>query len=281
MSDQSISNSDLGRLRNLIHAQAGIRLGPDKKTMLELRIRPRLRSLALNSYREYCDYVFSVQGQRDEMVHLLDAVSTNKTDFFREPAHFEYLIGKALPEILKDNRCGRPVSVWSAGCSSGEEPYTLSMVLSEYVREHSDFRFKVLATDLCTEVLAKARLAIYDNGAVQPVPIELRCRYFLRSREQGSNRWRIAPEIRNLVEFRHLNFMDPDFGAMETVEIIFCRNVIIYFDRSTQEQLLQKLAKQLVPGGYIFLGHSETLHGLDAPLAPMGPAVYRKIDAST
>jgi chemotaxis protein methyltransferase CheR len=273
--DQSISNSDMGRLRTLIYAQSGINLSAEKKTMLELRLRPRLRILTMNSYREYCDYLFSGPGQREEIVPLLDAVTTNKTDFFREPDHFEYLTGKALQEMMRSGVSGRPLLIWSAGCSSGEEPYTLAMVLSEYAKTHPGFRFRVLATDLCTTVLQKAELAVFSDEVVSPVPAELRRRYFLRSRDRGSKQMRIVPELRDLVEFRRLNFMDSDFDLKDKMDVIFCRNVIIYFDRATQEQILQKLAHQLAPGGTIFLGHSETLSGLDVPLVPVGPSTYR------
>jgi chemotaxis protein methyltransferase CheR len=275
-SDQSISNSDMIRLRTLIYVQSGINLSAEKKTMLELRLRPRLRILTMNSYREYCDYVFSTPGQRDEIVPLLDAVTTNKTDFFREPDHFEYLAKKALPEMTKDIGSGRPLLIWSAGCSSGEEPYTLSMVLSEYANTHLGFRFRVMATDICTTVLEKASLAVFNTEVVAPVPAELRRKYFLRSRDSGSKQMRIVPELRNLVDFRRLNFMDSDYGLKEKADVIFCRNVIIYFDRATQEHILQKLAHHLAPGGYIFLGHSETLSGLDVSLVSVGPATYRK-----
>jgi chemotaxis protein methyltransferase CheR len=279
--EPSISNADLARLRALIYTQSGISLGADKRTMLELRLRPRLRSLGLASYRDYCEHLFTGRGQRDELVHLLDAVTTNKTDFFREPGHFDFLVRKALPEIearqyAARERAARPLLVWSAGCSTGEEPYTLAMVLSEYANTHPGFRFRILATDLCTEVLEKAQRAIYSCEAVAPVPAELRRRYLMRGRNRGENVVRIVPELRELVEFHRLNFMDRDYGLTERVDMFFCRNVIIYFDRPTQEQILGRLTEQLVPGGYAFLGHSETLHGLDVPLSPSGPSVYRK-----
>jgi chemotaxis protein methyltransferase CheR len=280
-SDQSISNSDMSRLRTLIYTQSGINLSAEKKTMLELRLRPRLRILTMNSFQEYCDYVFSSRGQRDEIVPLLDAVTTNKTDFFREPGHFDYLTKTAIPEMMKSIGSGRPLLIWSAGCSSGEEPYTLSMVLSEYANTHPGFRFRVLATDLCTTVLEKASLAVFNTELAGPVPAELRRRYFLRSRDSGSKQMRIVPELRSLVEFRRLNFMDSDYGLKEKADAIFCRNVIIYFDRITQEHILQKLAHQLAPGGYIFLGHSETLSGLDVPLVSVGPSTYRKPHGTT
>jgi chemotaxis protein methyltransferase CheR len=275
-SDQTISNADMGRLRDLIHDESGINLSAEKKTMLELRLRPRLRNLAMNSYREYCDYVFSNRGQQDEIEPLLDAVSTNKTDFFREPDHFEYLTRKALPELMRSSPGRRSLLIWSAGCSSGEEPYTLLMVLSEYADMHPGFRFQVLATDLCTTVLEKASVAVFSTEAVAPVPAELHRKYFLRSREATSKQMRIVPELRSLVEFRRLNFMDADYGLKEKMDFIFCRNVIIYFDRVTQEQILRKLVHNLAPGGTIFLGHSETLSGLDLPLVSVGHSTYRK-----
>jgi chemotaxis protein methyltransferase CheR len=274
--DESISNADFGRLRSLIYEQSGINLNAEKKTMLELRIKRRLRSLDLNSFAQYCEYLFGPHGQKEEIVHLLDVVSTNKTDFFREPEHFEFLVQKAIPELMARNQSGRPLLVWSAGCSTGEEPYTLAMVLNECALAQPGFRFRVLATDISTTVLAKAGRGVFSVEVVGPVPADLRRKYFMRSRDRDSNLLRVVPELRQLVEFRRLNFMDADFGLSQKVDVIFCRNVIIYFDRATQEQIIQKLAAQLVPGGYAFVGHSETLHDMDIPLAPVAPAIYRK-----
>jgi chemotaxis protein methyltransferase CheR len=210
---------------------------------------------------------------------LIDVVTTNKTDFFREPGHFDYLVQRALPELTARRGIGKPLSIWSAGCSTGEEPYTLAIVLREYELGHPGICFRVLATDISTTVLAKAELGVYCNETIRPVPIDLQRKYFLRSRDPESKLVRVAPELRSLVEFRRLNFMDTDFGLAERVDIIFCRNVIIYFDRSTQEQILQKLTRQLAPAGYVFVGHSETLHDMDVPLEAVAPALYRKTHA--
>jgi len=277
--EEGLSSTDLGRLRTMIHEQAGIVLGPDKKTMLELRLRPRMRELQIESYGEYCKYLFGRTGQEQELAHLLDAVTTNKTDFFREPGHFDYLVKKALPDLVSRKEPGKPLLIWSAGCSTGEEPYTLAMVLSEYAVANPGFQFCILATDLCTTVLAKAKLGIFDAAAVGPVPQDLRRKYLMRSRDKEADAWRVVPELRDLVSFRQLNFMDAHYGVAEKADAIFCRNVIIYFDRPTQEQILTKLASYLLPGGYAFLGHSETLHGLNVPLVPIAPALYRKNDA--
>ncbi len=277
--DEVISGPDYSRLCRLVYDQAGIALGGGRKTMLEVRIKRRLKDLALTSYREYCEYLFSHRGLKEELHHFIDVVTTNKTDFFREPRHFEYLTSRALPELMSANPNRRMLSFWSAGCSTGEEPYTLAMVLSEYALAHPGFGFRVLASDVSTTVLEKAALGIYSSQVVQPVPAALKVKYFMRGREPGSSRLRIVPELRNLVEFRRLNFMDADYGLTEKFDAVFCRNVIIYFDRPTQQRILQKLTRSLVPGGYMFVGHAETLHDLELPLVPVAPSLYRRTDA--
>ncbi len=272
---ENLTQKDFDRLRALVYREAGISLGPEKKTMLEIRLRRRLRGLSFSSCAEYCEHLFTRDSGPGELVHLLDAVTTNKTDFFREPGHFEYLTGSALPELAA--RCGsRKLRVWSAGCSSGEEPYTLAIVLSEYAQRAPGFRFSILATDICTEVLAKAVRGVFRASTVQPVPLALRRKYFMRSRDPQSDLLRVVPELRELVQFRRLNFMDADFGLSEPLDIIFCRNVIIYFDRATQVKFLSRLAGRLAAGGYFFAGHSESLQGMDLPLTPVAPSVYRK-----
>jgi len=272
-----MSSRDYTRLCDLIYAEAGIHLGTEKKIMLEVRIKRRLKVLELSSYGEYCDYLFGHKGLKDEITHLIDVVTTNKTDFFRESAHFDFLAEKALPE-LTEHSPGRQIVIWSAGCSSGEEPYTMAIVLSEYGLTHPGFRFRILASDISTTVLAKAEQGVYTNDIVAPVEPLLRRKYFMRSREPGSERVRVVPELRRLVEFRRLNFMDSNYGMTGKADAIFCRNVIIYFDRPTQERILQRLSNCLIPGGYMFVGHAETLHDMRLPLEPVAPALYRRID---
>jgi chemotaxis protein methyltransferase CheR len=274
----SISSRDFARVSELIYAQAGIHLGIEKRTMLEARIRRRLKALDIDSYERYCEYLFGEAGLRNEIVPLIDVVTTNKTDFFREPKHFDFLVERALPDLMSCNRNGRPVSLWSAGCSTGEEPYTLGIVLSEYASTHPGFRFKILGTDISTAVLASAAKGVYSSEVVRPVHSALRRKYFMRSRDPMVNRERVVPELRRAVEFRRLNFMDADYGITEKVHAIFCRNVIIYFDRPTQERILLKLSGCLVPGGYMFVGHAETLHDMNLPLVAVAPALYRRIN---
>ena len=273
--NETLSTAKFNKLCRLVYDECGITLGAEKKTMVELRIKRRIQSLQLTSYDEYCDLVAEPEND-DELVHLIDAITTNKTDFFRESGHFEYLVSRALPDLIGRYGLSHKFLVWSAGCSTGEEPYTLAMVLSEFAAAHPNFRFSILATDICTEVLEKARLGIYKSEVATPVPKALLRKYFMRSRDPKAGLLRVVPELRELVEFRHLNFMDVDFGLVDAPEIIFCRNVIIYFDRPTQTQVLKKLTSHLAPEGYFFTGHSESLQGMNLPLVSAGLAVYRK-----
>ncbi len=273
----SLSARDLDRVCSLVYQHSGINLNAEKRIMLEGRLKRRMTSLKLDSYSEYCKYLFAGDRDPNEITQLIDAVSTNKTDFFREKEHFEVLLAKVLPALAARNGTVREIVLWSAGCSSGEEPYTLAIVLTEYARLHPAFRFRILATDISTSVLEKAQRAVFTAEVVNPVPPELRRRFFLRSKDRKSNLLRVVPELRQKIEFRHLNLME-DFALPEPADVIFCRNVIIYFDRPTQERLFRKFARQLVNGGYVFVGHSESLHHMDVPLVPVAPAVYRKAD---
>ena len=274
--NEGLSKSDFERLRDLIYSESGINLSADKKTMMEIRIKRRLQNLNIATFGEYCDSVFTQEGKENELVHLIDVITTNKTDFFREAGHFDFLVSNALPDLAARKGANRKSLVWSAGCSTGEEPYTLAMVLSEYSEACPGFGFRVLATDISTAVLTKAAMGIFKAELLVPVRQDLRKKYFMRSRDPESDLLRVVPELRALIEFRRINLMDSDFGLAELPEIIFCRNVIIYFDRPTQVRLLGKLTRQLSPGGYFFAGHSESLQGMDLPLVPVAPAVYRK-----
>lgn len=251
-----------------------------KKIMLESRLQKRLRVLGFTSFTEYCNYLFSPEGTENELVHMVNAVTTNKTDFFRESAHFDYLCQKALPELITRFGSGvrRKLMIWSAGCSTGEEPYTLAMVMNEFSKEYPGlkFNFEILATDISTNVLERAKKAIYAHEKASPIPSELKKKYLLKSRDKKKDLVRIVPELRSAVKFRRLNFMDGDFRMREPIDIVFCRNVVIYFDRRTQEKLLNQFYDIMTPGGYLFMGHSETLHGLNVPFVKEHSVIYRK-----
>src|SRR5512143_2120237 len=227
--DVGLSRKDFGRLSAFVYELCWIKLPPGKKTMVEARLRKRLHALEMNSYDDYCDYLFGPEGRRGEVVRMIDLVTTNKTDFFREPVHFDYLLGTCLPEFCDAAR-GRPwrkMSVWSAGCSTGEEPYTLAMVLSEFAETRPGFRFSILATDISTKVLETAALGIYDEERIAPVPPAMQRKYLLKSRDRSKGLVRVAPVVRSHVDFRQLNLMDENFGIREWLDVIFCRNVII------------------------------------------------------
>ncbi len=266
------------KLGNYLEQQFGIKMPPVKRVMLESRLQKRLRTLGFTSFDAYYNYIFCKQNGQEELVNMVNLATTNKTDFFREPKHFEFLEKTALPEIQGQYGSGirRPFRLWSAGCSTGEEPYTIAMVLSEHARKVEGFDFRILATDLSTSVLDHARNAIYEESKIEPVAHDLKRKYVLKSRDRNSGIVRMCPELRRTLTFRHLNFMDTDYGVDEKMDIIFCRNVIIYFDRQTQETILRKLTGHLISGGYLFLGHSETLSSLDVPLETMGHTIYRK-----
>lgn len=264
------------RFSEFIKTELGIKMPASKKTLLEARLQKRLRELCMSSHEEYCEYLFSPKGMEEELVKLVDVVTTNTTDFFREPKHFELLSNSILAELFARAGTSRPLNVWSAGCSSGEEPYTLSIVLSEFARVNSGFRFGILATDISTQVLRMAVRAIYPETKISPINQELRKRYLLRSKDHSRRLVRIGPEARSHVRFRRLNFME-EFSFDQQMDIIFCRNVVIYFDRPTQEMLFSRFCRKLNKGGYLFIGHSESLAGMDLPIEPVAPTVYRKI----
>ncbi len=274
-----MSNELFKRLSEFIYTESGIKMPYSKKTMLEARLQKRLRSMGLSSFNEYCSYLFSPEGIANELVHMIDVVTTNKTEFFREPQHFEYLIEYVLPELIDKKGAGirRPLMVWSAACSSGEEPYTLAMVLDQFSRRARGFSYQVLATDISTRVIETAREAVYDDEKVDQIPPEFRRHYLMRSKDRSKGLVRIVPELRAHVRFRRLNFMASDFGMREKMDVVFCRNVLIYFDRPTQEIVINHICSHLHPGGYLFTGHSETINGMNVPLQQVANTVSRRL----
>ncbi len=271
---QNMSDIELKKFVELIYSECGISLNSSKKSMLSARLAKRLRTLGIGSYKEYYDYVTKTLGQNDELINMIDAVSTNTTHFFREANHFSYLTGYALPDLPNADTHLR---VWSAGCSTGEEPYTLAMVLSEHY-EHHNGDFSILATDVSTRVLQKAKQGIYDDELVQKVPKLIKRKYLMQGKGAQAGNWRIVPDLRKKIEFCKLNFMDSHYGIDGDFDIIFCRNVIIYFDWETKVRLMSRFHDHLAPGGYLFIGHSETLNGLNDDFKAVAPTVYRKPD---
>jgi chemotaxis protein methyltransferase CheR len=275
-----MSDADFRRLGERIHATLGIRMPLEKKTMIQSRLLRRLHARGLRDFRAYCDLLLDGAGPDAEAERALffDLVTTNKTSFFREPEHFRYLIDVALPELTTRAR-GRPLRAWSVPCSTGEEPYSLAMVLAEHLAAARDGAqgFEVLATDVSTRVLTRAAKGIFAEPQIEPVPHELRKRYLLRGRNDSAGLVRVAPELRARVRFGRLNLMDARYPVERAMDVIFCRNVLIYFDRPTQEAVIEKLCAHLAPGGVLCVGMAETLHGMLVPVKLVGKSVYRNL----
>ncbi len=271
----TLGERDFARLARLVEEETGIRMPPAKRSMLEGRLRRRLKARGMSDFGDYIRFLFEGGGLSSELVSLIDAVTTNKTDFYREPQHFRYLSETVLP-LLAPPGAGHPLKAWSAGCSSGEEAYTLAMVLAEHQHRTPLFDFRILATDISTRVLDQALEGIYPEDRIEPLPSPWRRKYFLRSRDRAASLVRVAPEIRRHVRFARLNFLDPRWDQVEEMDLVFCRNVLIYFERALQASIVKRLLDQLRPGGYLFLGHSETLQGCGLELRPLAPMVYRK-----
>lgn len=280
MDKQTLSARQFTHLASFIQENYGIKLPDAKKLMIEARLRRRLRSTGFENFTRYLDHVFSPDGQAGELIHMVDAITTNKTDFFREPSHYDYLCRQVLPKLLsRESFSGAsPLRIWSAACSSGEEPYTLAMVLSEFAEQSGGFHYQIHASDISTKVLKKASCGVYREEQVAGIPLRLRQKYLLRSKDRHLALVQVNDCLRRQVSFQRINLMDADFGLREKMHIIFCRNVLIYFGKDRQEQLIGRFHRQMLPGGFLFIGHSESLGGMGVPFAVTTPTVYRRMD---
>ncbi len=272
----AISPGRFRRVAAFITRELGIRMNPAKIPLLQSRLQRRVRARGYARLESYLEAVLEAPNNEDEVLEFIDAVTTNKTDFFREPQHFEYLQHVVLPALDPGADRGWTLRMWSAGCSSGPEAYTLAMLAHEFGAARDGFDYEILGTDVSRHVLQTASTAIYETALVEPVPPGLRYKYFLRSRDAGRRQVRVAPELRAHVRFQRLNFMSPHYDVAGIFDVIFFRNVMIYFDKPTQEQVVNRLCERLRPGGYLFVGHSESLTGLSVPLEPTGLSVYCK-----
>ena len=261
-------------IRSLVYERSRINLGPDKRQLVNARLGKRLRATNAPSITDYCE-LLQQPGAEEELGHLIDAISTNHTSFFREAAHFTFLRDKALPELRDRSRSERwaRLKVWSAGCSSGEEPYSIAMTLADAL---PSWPWHIEASDISRRVLAKAAAAIYPDETVRRLPVELVHGHFQRGLGPQEGNHRVKSALRERVTFRHFNLLAGEPPFAEPFQVIFCRNVMIYFDRQTQEELVARLARRLVPGGYVFVGHSESLTHLRHSLRTVRPAIYQK-----
>ena len=275
MNSARMTKADFEKLSSFIYNQYGIKMPPIKKTLLESRLHKRLNALNMSSFKEYIDMILNAKGMDSELIGMINAITTNKTDFFRESAHFDFLTSYILPDLSE--RSNKPVKVWSAGCSSGEEVYTLAMVLNEFSENQNKIDYSILGTDISTNVLEKAVTAVYPEERINDLPLSLKRKYFLRSKEAVSRTVRVIPEIRKKVNFDRLNFMDTTYSVNQVFDVILCRNVLIYFDKPTQERVIKRLCEKLYKGAWLFLGHSESISDMNLPLEQIKPTVFRKI----
>ena len=270
----TLNQAEFQRIADFIQSATRICLTPGKKTMVEGRLRRRARTCGIPHVSDYVAMAFDKDPGGQEMVSLIDAITTNKTDFFREPAHFNFLTREILPELAESGRCAR---FWSAACSIGAEPYTLAMVAEEYRRDDPRLTFTILASDISSEVLASAERAVYSEDMIEPVPAALRERYLLRAKDPQRKLVRIKKELRSLVRFARINLMNNSYPLAPDLDVVFCRNVLIYFDRETQAQVVRRLCGQLRKGGYLMLGHTDSVSGMDLPVRSCGNSIFRRI----
>ena len=274
--DKALTEQLFQQFSQLVYEQCGINLHEGKKALLQARLNKRLRATGIPSYKEYFEYVTSARNTA-ELINFLDSVSTNLTYFFRESQHFDYLEQVLLPDLLERKRGERSnrLRIWSAGCSTGEEPYTLAMCVLSHLDDAQRWDFRILATDISTRVLELAARGVYSDEKIQKVPASLRQVHFHKSMDgEGRVEFEVAAHLKRIVSFRRLNLKD-SYPFKGPFDYIFCRNVMIYFDKKTQEDLIKRLAGYLSPGGYLFVGHSESLTGLSHPLTYVRPAVYK------
>ena len=270
-----LSEREYQKISDLVYKQAGINLGDKKKSLVIGRLQKILKQNGFDNFSQYYNHVLNDKSG-EALVLLLDRISTNHTFFFRENDHFNYFVQTAVPHAINQaiQRGEKQIRIWSAGCSSGEEPYTLAMLLSDYLKNYPEMSFAILGTDISTRVLEVAQRAEYNAENIERLPADLRRRFF---RKAGEGRLRVSDEIRNYVLYKRLNLMRESFPFQKKFHIIFCRNVMIYFDNETRDNLVRKFAANLIPQGHLFIGHSETLGRNNQYFKYLKPAVYQGI----
>lgn len=261
---------DFRQIAEMLHSDAGIALPESKATLVYSRLAKRLRSIGLRSFHEYCKLVQSHEGI-DERKRMLAALTTNVTRFFREPHHFDHLASNVLPRLLDTARAGGRVRIWSAGCSSGQEPYSIALTILSFMPDAANYDIRILATDIDPNVIAEARRGVYRDDVISAVPANVRSRWF---ENEGSGTWRVAAPLAQLVVFRELNLIG-DWPMRGPFQAIFCRNVVIYFEESTQLRIWNRFKGLLSPGGYLYIGHSERMGAAEDGFESDGLTTYR------
>lgn len=277
-----LTPADFAKIAALVTQHSGIKLPAGKRSMLEGRVRRRAKAAGFAGIGAYCQHLFRQDGIAAELAHLIDAATTNKTDFFREPQHYQLLEMRLLPELLQRRRAasglrGKPlVKLWSAACSSGAEAYTAAMVLADAAMARRDFDFSILGTDISRAILSDAVQAVYPAEMIAPVPPAKQGRYVMHGRaDVPVPKVRMVPELRRHCRFASLNLMDRAYAFDRDFDVIFLRNVLIYFEKADQEAVITRLTHHLRPGGFLLLGHSESMVGIEMGLRQIAPATFQ------
>jgi len=263
---------DFEVLRTISNSHSGIIVTDDKFDMFYSRLSKRVRMLGLKNFQEYCQYLEN--NEETEFTEFINAITTNLTAFFRENHHFDYVKQIIIPELLKHNHASREIKVWSAGCSTGEEPYSIAMTLLENIPQ--GWNIKILATDLDTNVLQTAATGVYGDDRVSGLSKERLKRWFKKGRGRNANKVKVKPELQEKIQFKQLNLMS-EWPMKGYFDFIFCRNVIIYFDRDTKEELVNRYSSLLSNGSHLLIGHSESLHQIETDFDLIGKTIYRKM----
>ena len=258
---------------DLIYERCRIKLHDGKEHLIKARLGKRMRHHGLETLADYCDFL-RTQADEDEFTLVVDALTTNFTNFLREEDHFQFMVQQALPLVLHKGQ--RRFQVWSAACSSGEEPYTMAMYLAEHFPPAQCWDWRITGSDISTKVLAAAQRGVYAEERVRAIPQEWLRKYFQKGVGQWAGHYRVKPSLCERVTFRQVNLIE-SYQHSQPFELVFCRNVMIYFDRPTQEQLVNRLCQFLVPQGHLLIGHSESLTGLKVPLRCVRPSIYQRV----
>lgn len=269
----SFTDKHFSRIRKFVTAQTGIVLTDAKKDMVYSRLSRRIRSQFDGSFDAFCQAVDD--GVRAEQEFLVNAITTNLTAFFRENHHFEYLRDRLIPDLLRQKQQSRKIRIWSAGCSSGEEPYSLAITLNEAIPDIDNWDIKILATDLDANVLEQARQGIYTRERIKDLDEARQKRWFRLGKDNNAGLVKVKPSLQQLIVFKRLNLLH-EWPMKGPFDVIFCRNVVIYFDKPTQAALFERYANILTPGGYLFIGHSESLYKVSDRFSGLGHTVYRQ-----
>ncbi|OHB55435.1 MAG: hypothetical protein A2Y12_11745 [Planctomycetes bacterium GWF2_42_9] len=277
LSEVHLTEADFLKVSQLVYDHCGINLHDGKKELVRARLAKRLRKGNFKTFSDYIDYVLR-DSSGVEFSLLIDSLSTNLTSFYRENQHFDFLKSNLLPELKKKKEAkgSRKIRAWSAGCSSGEEPYTLAITLLDALEYETDWDVKVLASDISTTILDKAKTGIYEAKRVDPVPAALRHKYMKISHQYGEKYYQVGEKLKSTVIFRYVNLM-ADWPIGGPIDFIFCRNVMIYFDKPTQQRLVERFYNILDTGGMLFTGHSESLTGINHKFKYVRPTIYAKL----